>query len=81
MGGIHRVYETEGRGSARCRNDGQDKARLPPPLMEHAIVRHHPPPLPPDRLPRVGVTSNRGKFELDTSSRIRCPGMNRLLVG
>jgi hypothetical protein len=31
--------------------------------------------------PVLGFTSNRGKFELDTSSRIRCPGMNRLLVG
>jgi hypothetical protein len=31
--------------------------------------------------PVLGLTSNRGKFELDTSSRIRCPGMNRLLVG
>jgi hypothetical protein len=49
--------------------------------MEHGIVRHHPPPLPPDRLPVLGFTSNRGKFELNTSSRIRCPGMNRLLVG
>jgi hypothetical protein len=28
----------------------------------------------------LGFTSNRGKFELDTSSRIGRPGMNRLLV-
>src|SRR4029434_5162119 len=31
--------------------------------------------------PVFGFTSNRGKLELDTSRRIRCPGMNRLLVG
>jgi hypothetical protein len=30
--------------------------------------------------PVLGLTSNRGKFELGTSSRIRCPGMIRLLV-
>jgi hypothetical protein len=31
--------------------------------------------------PVLGFTSNRGKFELDTSSRMWCPDMNRLLVG
>jgi hypothetical protein len=31
--------------------------------------------------PVFGFTSNRKKFELDTSSRIRCPGIKRLLVG
>lgn len=31
--------------------------------------------------PVLGLTSNRGKLELDTSSRIRCPAANRLLVG
>ncbi len=29
--------------------------------------------------PVLGLTSNRGKFELDTSSRIRWPGMNKLV--
>ena len=31
--------------------------------------------------PVLGLTSKRGKFELDTSRRMRCPGMNTLLVG
>jgi hypothetical protein len=63
------------------RDDRHHHPRLPPRSWNtvlSATTRRRSRPI---ASPVLGFTSNRGKFELDTSSRIRCPGMNRLLVG